>query len=30
MIRVSDIPVLASGKLDVQSCEKIARASAGI
>ncbi len=26
MIRVSDIPVLASGKLDVQSCEKIARA----
>lgn len=30
MIRVSDIPVLASGKLDVQSCEKIARASAGV
>lgn len=30
MIRVSDIPVLASGKLDVQSCEKIARASAGM
>jgi acyl-[acyl-carrier-protein]-phospholipid O-acyltransferase/long-chain-fatty-acid--[acyl-carrier-protein] ligase len=30
MIRVSDIPVLASGKLDVQSCEKIARAAAGI
>ncbi len=26
MIRVSDIPILASGKLDVQSCEKIARA----
>ena len=26
MIRVSDIPVLASGKLDVQSCEKIAKA----
>lgn len=26
MIRVSDIPVLASGKLDVQGCEKIARA----
>lgn len=25
MIRVSDIPVLASGKLDVQSCEKIAK-----
>lgn len=25
MIRVSDIPVLASGKLDVQACEKIAR-----
>ncbi|MCB1077090.1 MAG: AMP-binding protein, partial [Verrucomicrobiae bacterium] len=25
MIRVSDIPVLASGKLDVQGCEKIAR-----
>lgn len=30
MIRVSDIPVLASGKLDVQSCEKIARAAAGM
>jgi len=30
MIRVSDIPVLASGKLDVQSCEKIARAAAGV
>lgn len=30
MIRVSDIPVLASGKLDVQSCEKIARAAAGL
>ena len=29
MIRVSDIPVLASGKLDVQSCEKIALASTG-
>jgi len=28
MIRVSDIPVLASGKLDVQSCEKIAKAGA--
>ncbi|MFO1482181.1 MAG: AMP-binding protein [Verrucomicrobiaceae bacterium] len=27
MIRVTDIPVLASGKLDVQSCEKIARAA---
>ena len=26
MIRVSDIPVLASGKLDVKGCEKIARA----
>lgn len=26
MIRVSDIPVLASGKLDVQNCEKIAKA----
>jgi acyl-[acyl-carrier-protein]-phospholipid O-acyltransferase/long-chain-fatty-acid--[acyl-carrier-protein] ligase len=26
MIRVADIPVLASGKLDVQNCEKIARA----
>ncbi len=25
MIRVSEIPVLASGKLDVQGCEKIAR-----
>ena len=25
MIRVADIPVLASGKLDVQACEKIAR-----
>jgi acyl-[acyl-carrier-protein]-phospholipid O-acyltransferase/long-chain-fatty-acid--[acyl-carrier-protein] ligase len=30
MIRVSDIPVLASGKLDVQSCVKLARASAGV
>ena len=27
MIRVSDIPVLASGKLDVQACEKVAKAS---
>ncbi len=26
MIRVSDIPVLGSGKLDVQSCERIAKA----
>jgi acyl-[acyl-carrier-protein]-phospholipid O-acyltransferase/long-chain-fatty-acid--[acyl-carrier-protein] ligase len=26
MIRVGDIPVLASGKLDVKACEKIARA----
>ncbi len=26
MIRVSEIPVLASGKLDVKACEKIARA----
>ncbi len=26
MIRVSEIPVLASGKLDVQACDKIARA----
>jgi acyl-[acyl-carrier-protein]-phospholipid O-acyltransferase/long-chain-fatty-acid--[acyl-carrier-protein] ligase len=25
MIRVSDIPILASGKLDIQACEKIAR-----
>ncbi len=25
MIRVSDIPILSSGKLDVQSCEKLAR-----
>ncbi len=25
MIRVADIPVLASGKLDVQACEKVAR-----
>jgi acyl-[acyl-carrier-protein]-phospholipid O-acyltransferase/long-chain-fatty-acid--[acyl-carrier-protein] ligase len=30
MVRVGDIPVLASGKLDVQSCEKIARASVGL
>lgn len=30
MIRVAEIPVLASGKLDVQSCEKIARAAAGV
>jgi len=29
MIRISDIPILSSGKLDVQSCEKIARASLG-
>ncbi len=29
MIRISDIPILSSGKLDVQSCEKIARASIG-
>jgi len=28
MIRVSDIPILSSGKLDVQSCEKIAKAGA--
>lgn len=27
MIRVADIPILSSGKLDVQSCEKIARAA---
>lgn len=27
MIRVSDIPVLASGKLDVQGCEKVALAA---
>ena len=26
MIRISEIPVLASGKLDVQGCEKVARA----
>ena len=26
LIRVADIPVLASGKLDVQACDKIARA----
>ena len=25
MIRVDDIPILSSGKLDVQSCEMIAR-----
>ncbi|MBE7496029.1 MAG: AMP-binding protein [Verrucomicrobiaceae bacterium] len=30
LVRVADIPVLASGKLDVQSCEKIARAAAGV
>jgi len=30
MIRVAEIPVLASGKLDVQGCEKIARAAAGV
>jgi acyl-[acyl-carrier-protein]-phospholipid O-acyltransferase / long-chain-fatty-acid--[acyl-carrier-protein] ligase len=29
MIRISDIPILSSGKLDVQSCEKIARAALG-
>jgi acyl-[acyl-carrier-protein]-phospholipid O-acyltransferase/long-chain-fatty-acid--[acyl-carrier-protein] ligase len=28
LIRVAEIPVLASGKLDIQSCEKIARAGA--
>jgi acyl-[acyl-carrier-protein]-phospholipid O-acyltransferase/long-chain-fatty-acid--[acyl-carrier-protein] ligase len=27
MIRVTEIPVLASGKLDVKACEKIAKAS---
>ena len=27
MVRVADIPILSSGKLDVQSCEKIARAA---
>lgn len=27
MVRVADIPVLASGKLDVQACEKIAKAN---
>jgi acyl-[acyl-carrier-protein]-phospholipid O-acyltransferase/long-chain-fatty-acid--[acyl-carrier-protein] ligase len=27
MIRVSEIPILSSGKLDVQACEKIARAT---
>jgi len=26
MIRVNDIPILSSGKLDVQACEKVARA----
>ena len=26
MIRVSEIPILSSGKLDVQACEKVARA----
>jgi acyl-[acyl-carrier-protein]-phospholipid O-acyltransferase/long-chain-fatty-acid--[acyl-carrier-protein] ligase len=30
MVRVAEIPVLASGKLDVQSCEKIARAAVGL
>ena len=25
LVRVPDIPILSSGKLDVQSCEKIAR-----
>ncbi|MBV6499689.1 MAG: Bifunctional protein Aas [Prosthecobacter sp.] len=28
MIRVSEIPILSSGKLDVQACEKVARAAA--
>ncbi len=28
MIRVADIPILSSGKLDVQSCEKIAKGGA--
>jgi acyl-[acyl-carrier-protein]-phospholipid O-acyltransferase/long-chain-fatty-acid--[acyl-carrier-protein] ligase len=27
MIRIADIPILSSGKLDVQSCEKIAKAA---
>jgi len=27
MVRVADIPILSSGKLDVQSCEKIARSA---
>ncbi len=27
MIRVSEIPILSSGKLDVQACEKVARAA---
>jgi acyl-[acyl-carrier-protein]-phospholipid O-acyltransferase/long-chain-fatty-acid--[acyl-carrier-protein] ligase len=27
MIRIADIPILSSGKLDVQSCEKIAKSS---
>jgi acyl-[acyl-carrier-protein]-phospholipid O-acyltransferase/long-chain-fatty-acid--[acyl-carrier-protein] ligase len=27
MIRVTEIPVLASGKLDVKACEKIAEAT---
>jgi acyl-[acyl-carrier-protein]-phospholipid O-acyltransferase/long-chain-fatty-acid--[acyl-carrier-protein] ligase len=26
MIRITEIPVLASGKLDVKNCEKIAKA----
>jgi acyl-[acyl-carrier-protein]-phospholipid O-acyltransferase/long-chain-fatty-acid--[acyl-carrier-protein] ligase len=30
MIRIADIPILSSGKLDVQACEKIARSAAGI
>ncbi len=29
MIRVADIPILSSGKLDVQSCEKVAKAGVG-
>ncbi len=29
MVRVADIPVLASGKLDMQSCEKVARSAQG-
>ncbi len=30
MIRIAEIPVLASGKLDVQGCEKVARAAVGV